>query len=156
MAYEPLMYMHAMNGDLIKGPIERNDMLSPKAKASITRNLCRHLRPQMYLAMRDHLQRLGVPVRHGMESESYFENDRRAGVILKDGSHHEADLVIAADGVHGRSWKLVLGNEVLAQPSGDAIFRVSYPADVGLKDPVIASAFSLSPEGRPEVHIYPA
>jgi 2-polyprenyl-6-methoxyphenol hydroxylase-like FAD-dependent oxidoreductase len=150
------MFVRNMNGELIKGPMERNEMLSAKAKNSFPGKLSRQSRPQLYMAMITQLRRVGVPVEHGKEVVDYFEHAASgcAGVVLKDGSRHEANLVIAADGVHSRSWKLTLGHEVPARPSGDAIFRVSYPVEVGLKDPLIATEYPLLEGERPQVNSY--
>jgi 2-polyprenyl-6-methoxyphenol hydroxylase-like FAD-dependent oxidoreductase len=87
---------------------------------------------------------------------NYFENgdDGKAGVVLKDGSRHEADLVVAADGVRGNSWPLVAGHPVPARSSGHAIFRVAYPVENALADPMIAERFPLLEDGRSVIEMW--
>ncbi|GJN71741.1 hypothetical protein PLICBS_005809 [Purpureocillium lilacinum] len=157
LSWDPVMHMRDLGGRLVRGPMERTDMLSARAKAAMPGGkLSRQSRPRLYVAMLEHLRRVGVPVEHGAEVREYFEDENcgRAGVVLGDGSRREADLVIAADGVHGRSWELVLGEEVPARPSGDAMFRVSYPFGGGLQDPVIDAEYPLLEGDRPQVNGY--
>lgn len=157
LSWDPVMHMRDLGGRLVRGPMERTDMLSARAKAALPGcKLSRQSRPRLYVAMLEHLRRVGVPVEHSAEVRAYFEdgNRGRAGVVLRDGSRREADLVIAADGIHGRSWELVLGEEVPARPSGDAMFRVSYPFGGGLYDPVIDAEYPLLEGDRPQVNGY--
>ena len=97
----------------------------------------------------DQLDRIRVHIEYGKEVVNYFEDAEsgRAGVVLKDGSRHEADLVVAADGLHGKSWALVAGHPVPARSSGDAIFRVAYPVELALADPMVADRFKLLEDG---------
>ncbi|KAK3699218.1 hypothetical protein LTR37_016579 [Vermiconidia calcicola] len=104
----------------------------------------------------EQLNKVGLGVEYGKEVSDYFEDvgSNRAGVVLKDGSKHEADLVVAADGVRGASWSLIAGRPVPAKSSGDAIFRVAYPIAIALKDPVIAERFPLLEDGRPLAELW--
>lgn len=108
--------------------------------------------------MLDHLGRIGVDVEHGRNVIDYFEENSvgRAGVVLKDGSKEHADIVIAADGVSGHSWKLLLGREIQARPSGDAIFRASFPVEHAIANPLVAKTFieGEPKNGRPTIHGY--
>ena len=63
---------------------------------------------------------------------SYSEDaERRKGIArTKDGELHEADMVIAADGIGSRSAELIQneGSDGEARNSGYALFRATYPA----------------------------
>ncbi|KAJ6789496.1 hypothetical protein PWT90_00297 [Aphanocladium album] len=83
-------------------------------------------RPRIYSAMLEQLERAGVAVEYGRDVVSYFDADGRAGVELGDGTKLEADLVVAADGVHTRSCSLVAGKDIPLKPVGTAAFRAAY------------------------------
>jgi len=141
----------------MRGPVAMEDVLSPAAKSALTGPFLRYSRPKLYSAMLNHLRRVGVPVEHGKEVVDYFEDTSagKAGVVFKDGSRQGADLVIAADGVHGHSWKLVVGQAAEARPSGDAVLRVAYPLKHALEDPLIASEYqALGGGDRPNINAY--
>lgn len=97
----------------------------------------------------EQLAQVGLKVEYDMQVREYFEDisKAKAGVVVKDGFRLEADLVIAADGVRGNSWPLVAGEPVPARSSGDAIFRVAYPVELALADPMIAERFPLRDDG---------
>lgn len=68
--------------------------------------------------------------------ESY---DVHAGsVTLADGCMLMADLLVAADGVHSRAHKNVLGHERPAVPSGTTVIRFMIPTQTILQDPKTA------------------
>ena len=84
----------------------------------------------------------------------YFDGESKGGLVLKDGTKLEADLVIAADGLRTHSWNLVAGQRVPARSSGNAVFRVAYPASVALEDPVIYEHFKPTDGGRSVVQMW--
>ena len=155
---QPRLLIHKLDGTVIRGPLEIKDLLSSSVDPEMTKSVMRLSRPKLYRAMLDHLERTGVEVQFGNEVVDYFEDEAtsRAGVILSDGSRHDADIVVAADGVNSHSWKLVLGREVRARPSGDAIFRVSYPLSQTIANSLIAEKFigSEKEDSQPILHIY--
>ena len=68
--------------------------------------------------------------------ESY---DAHAGTVtLADGSTLRADLVVAADGVHSRANKYVLGHEVPAVPSDTTVIRFMISSETIRQDPKTA------------------
>lgn len=83
-------------------------------------------RPRIYCAMLAQLERAGVMVEYGRDVISYFDGDGCAGIELADGTKLEADLVVAADGVHTKSCSLVAGKYVPLKPVGTAAFRAAY------------------------------
>ena len=57
-------------------------------------------------------------------------------VTLKDGSVHEADLIVAGDGVHSVLRDVVLGHEASeASPTGLSAFRFLIPTETLMDDP---------------------
>ncbi|RMZ90293.1 hypothetical protein DV736_g2481, partial [Chaetothyriales sp. CBS 134916] len=155
---QPGLMVYKLDGSVISGPLQLTDVLSSSVDRDLASNTLRLSRPKLYCAMLEHLERMGVHVEYGREVVDYFENTPagRAGVIFSDGSRHDADIVIAADGVNGHSWKLVLGREMRAQPSGDAIFRTDFPVRHAITNPIVAEKFigNKQADGQPMVHIY--
>ena len=100
--------------------------------------------------------RLGVRVEVGREVVEYVEDEGRAGVVVRDGNAHYADVVIAADGMSSRSSKIVLGHEVRARPSGDAIFRAAFPVDPSFSGQILAQIARTTERkvDQPFVHMY--
>lgn len=82
-------------------------------------------------------KRLGIPILFNAVVDDYFENQHEAGVKLRNGETLTADLVIAADGTHSKSGKLVHNNTVHATPSGFSVYRTCYPAEIALADPLV-------------------
>lgn len=83
----------------------------------------------------------------------YFEDEqkKRGGVILEDGERCTADLVVAAEGWHGKSWGLIAGAPVPAKSSGMGIFRAAYPVELAVGDEMVAERFKLEGEERKTV-----
>ncbi len=154
---QPRILVHKFDGTVIRGPLEFKDILSSSVDPETAKSFLRLSRPKLYSLMLDQLERTGVDVEFGKEVVDYFEDETsgRAGVVLKDRSKHDADVVIAADGAHTHSNKLVLGRETKARPSGDAIFRTSYPLNKAMTNPLVAKKLIGDEEQRePMVHLY--
>ncbi|KAH7126493.1 hypothetical protein B0J13DRAFT_611831 [Dactylonectria estremocensis] len=79
---------------------------------------------------------LGVEVKWGASVGEIFENDVSAGVLTDDGKKYEADLVIAADGVHSRSRSFVVETADRPRKSGFAVYRSWFPLPLLQNDPV--------------------
>ena len=151
LAYNPMVAYCDHIGNYLKGPMEWTKTMSTEvAKENAPKRTYRHSRPKFHGMLLEQLRRVGVEVEYGKEVVDYFEDAERGlgGVVLKDGSRHEADLVVAADGVRGGSWSLVAGEHVPARSSGQAVYRVAYPVELAVKDPMIAERFKLTDEGR--------
>jgi 2-polyprenyl-6-methoxyphenol hydroxylase-like FAD-dependent oxidoreductase len=71
---------------------------------------------------------LGIPIHLGHHVDQYFEDDDKAGIILKNGERVVADLVIGADGVRSKARELVLGYVDKPKSSGYAVWRAWYEA----------------------------
>ena len=42
----------------------------------------------------------------------------------------------------------MVGQHVPARSSGQAVYRVAYPVEIAMKDPMVAERFKLTEEGR--------
>jgi 2-polyprenyl-6-methoxyphenol hydroxylase-like FAD-dependent oxidoreductase len=97
---------------------------------------------------------LNIPIEFSLNAVAYFESDEKGGVELSDGSKLEADIVVAADGVGSKSWKLILGEKNEPVSSGYALYRVSFPLGPEMENPIIAKEFE-GYEDRVSVHVGP-
>ena len=75
-------------------------------------------------------------------------------MVFKDGSRHEAYLVVAADGVRSPSWSLVAGHPVPARSSGGAIYRTAFPVEIAMVDPMVAERFKVQDNGRSVMELW--
>lgn len=151
IAYRPLFARHAITGERLTEPIEIEKLMSScNDEGGTSQLLLRHSRPKFHAALLEQAEKVGINVEYGCEVIEYLEDieNCQASVKLKDGKHFEADLVIAADGIGGKSWPLVAGHPVPARSSGRGFFRVAYPVDYALADPVIAERFPLIDGGK--------
>ena len=148
--YEPWLAYHRQTGERIKGPLSYTDLVSEKLRAGMPKKgLPQHSRPKFHAMLLEQLDKIGLQVQYGHEIVDYFEDadSKRAGVVMKDGSKRDADLVVAADGIRGASWKLIAGHPVPAKSSGSAIWRVAIPAKLIENDPVITERFTFLEDG---------
>ena len=98
----------------------------------------------------------GIPVEI-VTNAAVVSYDARAGAVtLADGFELAADLVVAADGVHSRANKFVLGNERPALPSATTVIRFMIPTEAVLADPKTAPLLAgIAAEGS-QISIYTA
>lgn len=148
--FHTMVAIHNQRGEQLQAPAHFESFMSKSTSPQARANMQRHSRPLFHAMLSEQLAQVGIDVEYSMEVTKYFEDvsKGRAGVVTKDGSTYEADLVVAADGVRGNSWPLVAGEPVPAQSSGDAIFRVAYPVELALADPMIAERFKLREDGE--------
>ena len=78
----------------------------------------------------EYVAALGIEVIFESHVSSYFEKGGKAGVVTKSGKSYEADVVIAADGIHSHSAKIVRNDGIdgVAKSSGYAVYRCTYSA----------------------------
>ncbi|KAK4208958.1 hypothetical protein QBC37DRAFT_295551 [Rhypophila decipiens] len=102
------------------------------------------MRPLIYKMYVNQVQKLGVKIQFGKKVVDYYEDAARgkAGCITDQGEKHEADVVIAADGVGSKSQKLV-GGQVRAMKSGRAMWRAAFPIEHLDKDPKVKEFFRM-------------
>ncbi|KAF7197578.1 FAD-dependent monooxygenase fsr3 [Pseudocercospora fuligena] len=106
------------------------------------------LRPLFHAMLYHQLERFGIKVQFGMNVRDFYEDAERGvgGVVIEDGSKFEADLVIAADGLHSKSRDLIPTTVEDAQPTGRTVFRCAMPLDIIEADPILNEAFGLEGE----------
>ncbi|KAH6962316.1 hypothetical protein BKA56DRAFT_679136 [Ilyonectria sp. MPI-CAGE-AT-0026] len=95
------------------------------------------LRPEIHKMMIAEVERLGIKILFNARVVDYFEDQSKAGVKLADGQTMTADVVVAADGVHSKSWKVVVGDKPQQTSSGYSAYRTCYPAEIALRDPLV-------------------
>ena len=162
-SYHPEICFHTITGEKIlgkhlvvehrqcradsnQGPIEMSSMIEKSNDASAPlREFDRHNRPQLHQVLLVQIRRCNIVLEYNRKAVDYYEDleSCKGGVILEDGSRLEADLVVAADGVHTPSWKLVGGEKPPARPSGNSVYRTAFPVEHMLKDPELADYMQL-------------
>lgn len=94
---------------------------------------------------------LGMQIEWGVRAVDYFEDEAqgKAGVRCDSGETYTADVVIAADGMKTVSHGLVNGVKDKPVPSGQSIYRTSYPLKYAMQDPLFRHELALKPGDRP-------
>ncbi|KAF2173599.1 hypothetical protein M409DRAFT_15878 [Zasmidium cellare ATCC 36951] len=146
--YNPLFCKSKHTGERMMKPVPFASITTPD-KNGYRPSSSTHSRPKFHKILLEQMERLGIEIEFGKEVVDYYEGVKsaKAGVVLKDGSKEEADLVIAADGLRGKSWSLVAGEPVPVRSSGSAVFRAAYPVELAIKDPEVAARFPLEEDG---------
>ncbi|KAJ5192410.1 hypothetical protein N7449_008552 [Penicillium cf. viridicatum] len=125
-------YRH-LSGDLVAPPIEfewnRPEVQQHAAWPLRIRTMVS--RAGLASTFYDQCNRLGIPIRFGVNIVDYAENaaSKTATAIAKDGRRFTGDIVVAADGLGTRSHKAIIGEQIRAVPTGFAIARVFYSVD---------------------------
>lgn len=155
IAYTPLIKICNGLGLCEKGPVDFKELIAGGTTAE-SKRIYRHSRPKFHAMLLRQLSRIGLSVDYGHEVVRYWEDVENAvsGVVLKDGSRIQADLVVAADGIRSASWPLIAGKPITCRSTGDAIYRAAYPVEVALADPAIAERFPLADDGRSIIEIW--
>ena len=105
----------------------------------------------------------GTPVQITYNATVVLYDAENGGITLADCSTFTADLVIAADGVHSKSPRAILGYDFDATYTGTTIVRFMLPTSVICDDPLTAklvgeegqSSFYIGPERRRYILQYP-
>ena len=108
-------------------------------------------RVKFYKTLMRQVERLGIQTTYNQRVMNYYEIEDAhvGGVVLENGDRHEADLVIAADGIKTRSNKLISAQDVTPKESGMAIYRSAYPVELALEDPVVRERWPYKTGDRP-------
>ena len=117
---------HKPDGEMIVPPFRIN----PESAGRALR------RSDMAKVLTDEVHRRGIEIRYNSKVIEYFETPENGGIVLDGGERLTADVVVAADGLHSRSWALVTGKKEEPASSGNAVYRACYPLDRALADPV--------------------
>ncbi|PIA98391.1 hypothetical protein CB0940_06082 [Cercospora beticola] len=101
------------------------------------------LRPLFHKMLYHQLERFGIDVRFGVNVREFYEDEDRGigGVVTESGERIEADIVIAADGLHSKSHSLVSKDAPEAKPTGRTIFRSAFSLDIAEADPLVVQTF---------------
>lgn len=108
----------------------------------------------MHIELAQYAKDLGIETQYSTHAAEYMETDDAGVVVLSDGRKLTADVVVAADGVGSRSWKLILDKFEKPVSSGYAIYRADFPTGDAMKNPIIAEYFN-GAETRMELHFGP-
>lgn len=111
-------------------------------------------RLSMHTQLGEYATSLGITIEYGTSAIEFAETHDSGIVLLSDGRKLTADVVVAADGVASKSWRLVVGK--LNQPvsSGCAIYRANFPSGPALENPLILKHFE-NVKTRMELHFGP-
>ena len=135
------------DGEVLGGPFPADN--SPEMPVPIHR-------AKLQRALYDYVVSLGISVTFDNHVSRFFEaqDKTKAGVITNVGERFEADLVVAADGVGSKSWKLIQGSQSEARSSGFAVYRTAFPTEVAHREPVVAEKFPVLQNGNDDVRMY--
>lgn len=149
IAEAPFLYYCNHKGERLNGPIDIN--------AVIHSGLLRmHARPKLHEMLLTQLKACRIEVEYGRKVVGYFEEAGKGvgGVVIENGEKIEGDVVVAADGVHTRSWELVRGEEVEAKSSGHGIWRAAFDVDTAMADKAVRERWPLMDDGRAVVELW--
>ncbi|RYP58775.1 hypothetical protein DL769_008810 [Monosporascus sp. CRB-8-3] len=124
VAYKPDIYYHKQDGELVAGPMPTH----PNFGRVVSR-------PALHRALMEALEAENVAIRCEAKVSRYWETENEGGVELANGETIRADMVVATDGIHSRSWTLVSGPEPAIYLSGLAMFRAAIPIKHAMSDP---------------------
>ena len=91
----------------------------------------------------------GIDVRCKQRVTIYSESTSTGWVELSNGETLSATIVVAADGIHSKSWQVVTGKEPQVHPSGNAMFRTAFPVEHALMDPGLREKWQADTTGDP-------
>lgn len=113
------------------------------------------MRPLFHRMMLNQLERLGIEVLYDKKVVLYWESKEKGkGCVMTDqGERFEADVVLAADGLHSKSRDVVLGGQGNGKPSGQSIFRCAVPFDKIKDDPLVKEHLGLD-DGKPMMRAF--
>jgi 2-polyprenyl-6-methoxyphenol hydroxylase-like FAD-dependent oxidoreductase len=153
IAYDPLFAMNNVKMETLMGPMKVASVVQEGSKAE---RISWYMRPDFQEMLLSQLEKVGIEVEYEKPVVEYFDDDEnnQAGVVLKDGSRHQADLVVAADGIRSASSSLINGEPIPAKSSGHAIFRVAYPVELALADPLVAKRFKVDQDGNSVLNMF--
>ena len=114
------------------------------------------LRPMFHAMLHHQLQRLGIKVKFGMNVRSFYEDLECGvgGVVTEQGEKFEADLVVAADGLHSKSRSLIPNAAADARPAGRTVYRCAFPLEAATADPIVAKTFGLHNGIDPRLQVW--
>lgn len=147
ICYKPAFCMYLYDGEKLGGPWPAKGINAIPTPVS---------RPKLINMLYDVVTSLGITVTFGERVAEYFEapDTAQAGVLTSAGKRHQADLVVAADGVGSPSSKLILKNDSRPKSSGFAVYRTAFPTSVAHSNDEVARDFPLLESGDDDVRMY--
>ena len=147
ICYKPALSMYTHDGELLGGPWPARGLSAIPTPIS---------RPKLITFLYDVVVSLNIPVIFGEQVVDYHEDMHtgKAKVVTMAGKHHEADLVVAADGVGSKSSKLVLAHGGRPQSSGFAVYRTAFPTSIAHENIRVAEKFRVVDDGNDDVRMY--
>lgn len=136
-AYDSSLYYHKQHGEIGAGP--------RKVSKTFGWNI---LRPELHRMLMNTVLSEGIEVRYLNHVAEYLDTPEKGGVKLVDGKVIYADLVVAADGIRTKSWRVVTGEEPKTYSSGSAIFRVAYPTSLAMEIPLLRERWDTATRGE--------
>ena len=135
------------DGEVLGGPFPAHDSIEMPVPIH---------RAKLQRALYDYVVSLGISVTFGSRVVQYFEarHNHKAGVVTDTEKRFEADVIVAADGVGSKSWKLIQDSRCEARSSGFAVYRTAFPTEVAHEDPLVAEKFPLLEDGNDDVRMY--
>jgi 2-polyprenyl-6-methoxyphenol hydroxylase-like FAD-dependent oxidoreductase len=85
------------------------------------------MRPVLHTILSTRVREAGVNVQLGVTVQHFVQNERRVRVELSDGSHHDYDLMLGADGVRSRIRTLLFPDAPTPTYTGQGVWRVVVP-----------------------------
>lgn len=102
-------------------------------------------RPVLHKVLMEALEAEHVHIRCEAKVVRYMETESEGGVELANGETIQASMVVAADGIHSKSWTLVSGEEPAIYPSGLAMFRAAFPIEHIMSNPSLRERWMPAP-----------
>ena len=142
------MAMYKYDGELLGGPFSIREGIDHIPTPCS--------RPKLIGALYDQVLSLGISVTFGKPVVDYYEDleTGKAGAITDQDERFEADLIIAADGVGSKSWKVVSGEDSKPKSSGFSVYRVAYPTKLAFESSLVKERFALTEGGDDICRVY--
>lgn len=145
LRYKPMMSFLKFDGEVLLPPFLTSDTVPDPIH-----------RARLLQILYDYAVALGIPMTFGKHIVEYFEafDSQKAGVMTVEGERFQADVVVAADGIGSKSWKLIGAPRSEARSSGFSIYRTSFPTTEAHKDLVVKESFPVRPDGYDDTRFY--
>ena len=149
ISYDPWIVYRKHTDELIFGPDPMDWVQSKEnGESKVPLKVYRHSRPKFHKALSNQVERCGIKIEYGKRVVDYFETSSKGGVTLDNGENIQADIVVAADGINTKSWKLIAGEKIAATSSGFSIYRTAFPVEIALQDPLVRERFTILENGH--------
>ncbi len=147
------LYYCKPNGERLTQPLS---VLADNPDPEAPSRMYRCIRPKFQKILYDYLSKIGLAIEWDKQVTEYYEDAAggKAGVVMSNGERIESELVIAADGVGSKSYKLVTENPVPSRSSGYAIFRASFQAEHVADDEDLLARFPAKEDGSPVIETW--